>query len=94
MSDTITAELFARHIGKAVSLSDGRKLTLTAVDQQGSQASGVPRAFTLLLRGAPDNIVSEGLHRLTFDGGENLDLYLIPIHTRSRDHQDYQIIFN
>jgi hypothetical protein len=94
MADAIAAELFTPHIGKAASLPDGRKLTLTAVDQQGSQTSGAPHAFTLLLRGAPDRIVPEGLHRLTFERGESLDLYLIPIHTRSRDHQDYQIIFN
>jgi hypothetical protein len=24
----------------------------------------------------------------------SFDLYLIPIHTPSRDHQDYQIVFN
>ena len=94
MSDTITAELFMPHIGKAASLPDGRELTLTAVDQRDPPASGAPPAFTLLLRGAPGQIVPEGLHRLTFDGGEGFDLYLIPIHTRSRDHQDYQIIFN
>ena len=94
MAATLTAELFTPHIGNAASLPDGRELTLTAIDQRGSQASGAPRAFTLLLRGAPESIVPEGLHRLTFDGGEGFDLYLIPIHTRSRDHQDYQIIFN
>ena len=28
------------------------------------------------------------------DGGASFDLYLIPIHTPSREHQDYQIVFN
>ena len=75
-------------------LPDGGKLTLTAVEQRESPAAGAPPAFTVLLRGGPDRIVPEGLHRLTIDGCESFDLYLIPIHTRSRDHQDYQIIFN
>ena len=94
MADTITAELFTPHIGKAVSLPDGRTLTLTTIDQRESGASGAPRAFTLLLRGPPDRIVPEGLHCLTLEGGASFDLYLIPIHTPSRDRQDYQIIFN
>ena len=94
MAHTITAERFTPHIGKAVSLPDGRTLTLTAIDRRESQGTGASNAFTLLLRGDPDRIVPEGLHRLTFDGGESFDLYLIPIHTPSRDHQDYQIVFN
>ena len=94
MIDTFSAELFTPHIDKAVSLPDGRELTLKAVDQRGSQATGGMRAFALLLRGPPDGIVPEGLHRLTFDGGESFELYLIPIRTTARDRQDYQIIFN
>ncbi len=95
MTDAVSAEIFMAHIGKAVSLPDGQRLTLTAVDQRAAHPPGAPRAaFSLILRGAPAPIVPEGMHRLMLDGGASFDLYLIPIHTPSREHQDYQIVFN
>ncbi len=79
---------------RTASLPDGQKLTLVAVEK-GNAAGAAPRAaFSLHLRGAPAPIAPEGMHRLTFEDGASFDLYLIPIHTPSRDHQDYQIVFN
>ena len=93
MTDEANAETFALYIGKAISLSDGPTLTLAAVDRHKSSTPG--GGFTLLLRGAPAPIAPEGgTARITFEGGASFDLYLIPIHTPSRDHQDYQIVFN
>ena len=92
MTDAASADTFAPYIGKAISLSDGPTLTLVAVDRHKSSTPG--GAFTLLLRGAPTPIAPEGVHRITLEGGASFDLYLIPIHTASRDHQDYQIVFN
>jgi hypothetical protein len=92
MTDAASAETFAPYIGRAVSLGDGPTLTLVAVDRHKSPMPGV--GFTLLLRGAPAPIAPEGMHRITLEGGASFDLYLIPIHTSSRDHQDYQIVFN
>jgi Domain of unknown function (DUF6916) len=94
MSDAPSAEIFTPHVGKAVSLPDGQKLTLVAVDERDAHSPTAPRSFSLLLRGAPAPIVPEGMHRLSFDGGASFDLYLIPVHTPSRDRQDYQIVFN
>jgi hypothetical protein len=92
MSDEATADAFGPHVGTAASLPDGRPLTLVKVERG---PAGAPRpAFSLLLSGDPERIVPEGLHRLAFDGGATFDLYLIPIHTASRDRQDYQIVFN
>ena len=31
---------------------------------------------------------------LTFEDGASFDLHVIPVHTASRDHQDYQVVFN
>lgn len=92
MTDAASAETFAPYIGRAISLGDGSTLTLVAVDRHKSPMPGV--GFTLLLRGAPAPIAPEGMHRITVEGGASFDLYLIPIHTPSRDHQDYQIVFN
>jgi hypothetical protein len=96
VTDPISAETFTPHVGAAVSLLDGPTLKLVAVDQPSSRAPrpAQPAAFSLILRGAPAPIVPEGMHRVVLEGGASFDLYLIPIHTSSRDHQDYQIVFN
>jgi hypothetical protein len=95
MVEVVSAETFAPHIGKPILLPDGHKLTLVAVDRRGAKAPGAPRAaFSLILSGALAPIVPEGLHRLTLEDGASFELYLIPIHTPSRDRQDYQIVFN
>ena len=94
MSDAPSAEIFMAHVGEEASLSDGQKLTLVAVNRRDSQGASPRGVFSLHLRGAPAPIAPEGMHRLTFGDGATFDLYLIPVHTPSRDHQDYQIVFN
>ncbi|HEY2616919.1 MAG TPA: hypothetical protein VGI78_06245 [Acetobacteraceae bacterium] len=96
MTDAPDASSFAPYIGETVSLRDGHALTLMAVDQRDALAPGTAmRApFSLKLRGPPAPIVPEGVHRLVFGDGAGFELYLIPVHTPSRDHQDYQVVFN
>jgi len=95
MGEVVSAMTFTPHIGRAVLLADGHRLRLVAVDQRGSPPPGAPRGpFSLILSGAPAPTVPEGLHRLTLEDGASFELYLIPIHTPSRDRQDYQIVFN
>jgi hypothetical protein len=96
MSDAINAETFTPYVGKPGSLANGQALTLVAIDLHRSpQPNTAPdTSFSLLLRGAAAPIVTEGLHRLAFEDGASFELYLIPIHTPSRDHQDYQVVFN
>jgi hypothetical protein len=96
MSDALTADMFVSHIGRSMSLPDGRTLMLIAVDRSpGTGHGSAPRApFSLLLRGQPAPVVPEGLYRVTLEDGAGFELYLIPVHTPARDHQDYQIVFN
>jgi hypothetical protein len=96
MSYAINSETFTPYVGRPASLANGQALTLVAVDLHRSpRPNAAPgTSFSLLLRGAATPIVSEGLYRLAFEDGANFELYLIPIHTPSRDHQDYQVVFN
>jgi uncharacterized protein DUF6916 len=52
------------------------------------------RPFSLILRGPPAPVLPEGLHRMAIADGPILPLYVIPILTAGRNHQDYQIVFN
>jgi hypothetical protein len=94
MTDAPGAEIFMAHVGEEASLADGQKLMLVAVEKRHAAGAAPRAAFSLHLRGAPAPIAPEGMHRLAFEDGASFDLYLIPIHTPSRDHQDYQIVFN
>lgn len=96
MSDAINAETFTPYVGRPASLASGQALTLVAIDLHRSpRPNAAPGAsFSLLLRGAAAPIASEGSHRLAFEDGASFELYLIPIHTASRDHQDYQVVCN
>jgi len=96
MSDAINAKTFAPYVGRPASLANGQTLTLVAVDlHRSTRPDAAPEtSFSLILRGAEAPIAAEGLHRLAFGDGASLELYLIPIHTPSRDHQDYQVVFN
>ena len=71
-------------------------LTLAAVNRHrfpGWEAA--PRQpFSLILRGPPHPILPEGSHRVAIADGPILTLYIIPVLTAGRDHQDYQIVFN
>ncbi len=96
MTGSINAETFKPYVGQPASLSNGPNLTLAAVTPHRSRSADAPpgATFSLLLSGPPAPVAPEGMHRLTFEDGASFDLYLIPIHTPSRDRQDYQIVFN
>ena len=94
MGAAITAETFTPHIGKSVSLSNGWRLTLAAVDVPKSSRPDGPAGFTLLLRGACSPVAPEGLYTVAIEGGPSVALYVIPVHTPSPAHQDYQVVFN
>jgi Domain of unknown function (DUF6916) len=96
MVDAINAETFRPHVGKTASLSNGHRLTLVAVEVPKSPRADASQEsrFVLILRGAPFPVAPEGMYALTFEDGARFGLYVIPIHTPSRDHQDYQVVFN
>ena len=91
MEEMPTAETFEALVEQVLRLEDDTPLTLVAVERPTDPARGA-RVFTLILRGARQPVVAEGLHRLTHQDGESYDLYIMPIHTLGSVHQDYQIV--
>jgi hypothetical protein len=98
MAEMLTAEAFAPHVGKQLHpLGQHRMLTLVSLrvdNRPGATLAAGRKPFTLILRGAPDDVLPEGLYHSAIDGGPSFDLYIIPIHTVSREHQDYQVVVN
>jgi len=97
MSRVLTARDFAAHVGKTVTpKGQHRVLTLVSVNTTKWPGwDGMTREpFTLILRGPPDDVLPEGLYDVALDGGPDLALHIMPIHTAARDRQDYQVAFN
>jgi hypothetical protein len=96
MADMQTADDFAPYIGKTFR-AEGRHHALTFVTldaRDHAPGSAMRKPFTLILRGPHADVLPEGFYRFTIDAGPSFDLYIIPVHTAGRDHQDYQIVFN
>ncbi len=51
-------------------------------------------SFTLLFQGPRDDVLPEGMRTITAADGRAFDVYVMPIHTPGREHQDYQVVFN
>ncbi|MGH7045919.1 MAG: DUF6916 family protein [Stellaceae bacterium] len=95
--DRLTADDFAPYVGKRFH-PDGTdfELTLVRIDQPGfpGWAATMRKPFSLILCGPHGRVLPEGMYRIVIEGGPSLALYMMPIFTLSRDHQDYQIAFN
>ncbi len=99
MLERLEPEDILPHVNKTVRI-DGFPHALTIVEvtvrQQGAAeiALKLPRPFTVIFRGAPGDVLAEGLHTLNVEDGPTFTMHVIPIHTPQRDRQDYQAIFN
>lgn len=97
MDQVLTAADFAPHLGK-VFRAEGQPQALTFVSLNDRLPPGWPSGmrppFILTLRGAPSPVLPEGLYRFVIEDGPAFDLHIMPVHTPSRDYQDYQIAFN
>lgn len=96
MSRLLTPEDFEPHVGKAFRpVGQHRVLTLVSIDTgRYPGAESLPRQpFILILRGPPTDVLPEGSYDVTVDGGPEFSLYIAPIHTSSRDRQEYQVVF-
>jgi hypothetical protein len=96
MTDRPTADLFLPHVGKAFR-PHGQHHVLTLVSVDTRQPPGWEQAkfafFALLLRGPAGDVLPEGHYNFNVEDGPEIDFYIMPVHTPSRDYQDYQAIF-
>jgi hypothetical protein len=97
MDQVLTAADFAPHLGK-VFHAEGQPHVLTFATLNDRVRPDWPAAmrapFSLILRGPPDAVLPEGSYRFTIEDGPSFELHIMPIHTPSREYQDYQVAFN
>jgi len=99
MQEQLTPEDFLAHVDKTFRVKGGEHaLTLARVEQRRLEewetSEGLRQPFNLIFRGPPGNVLREGLYTLEVEGGPAFELYVIPIHTPTRDRQNYQAAFN
>ena len=95
--DQLTADDFICYLGrKARPSGSGLDLVLDRIDRREFPGwEGVTRKpFSLIFRGPRKPVLPEGLYPFEIADGLTLTLYVIPILTAARDHQEYQVIFN
>lgn len=94
MLEEMTAETFQPLLGRTFAVRGGRHAFELAEVEVGPAQPGWDRLpFTLVFRGAPGDVLAEGMHVLDADGAGGFELYLMPIQTAARDRQDYQAVF-
>lgn len=97
MDQVPTAADFAPHLGK-VFRAEGHPFALKFVTLNDRPRPDWPadmrQPFILILRGESSPILAEGSYRFAIEDGPSFELYIMPVHTPSRDYQDYQIAFN
>jgi hypothetical protein len=99
MAELLTPEDFRPHIDKAFRVRGGRhSLTLAEVQarilSETERQAVLRQVFNLIFRGPPGDVLTEGIYTLEVDDGPSFELYVMPIHTPTRDRQDYQAAFN
>jgi hypothetical protein len=93
----LTADIFAPHLGASFKVEGGHHvLSLSEVERLENQPGHAPdfAPFVLIFSGPPGEVLAEGMHTITREGGAAYDLYLIPVHTPAPGRQDYQAVFN
>jgi hypothetical protein len=97
MDELLTHEQFSPYLGKRFGFH-GHHLTLLlrSIDLQPQFAApGVSRVpFTLIFEGPAGDILPAGHYRIAVPDSPVFEMYVSPIHTPAREHQDYQAVFN
>jgi hypothetical protein len=95
--DQLTADDFSGYLdGKVWPGGRGLEMVLDRIDRP--EFPGWERVarkpFSLIFRGPRQPVLPEGLYPVEFADRPTLVLYVIPILTPARNHQEYQVVFN
>lgn len=97
MTSSPQHEDFTPHLNKLFRF-EGRHHALRLAQIDVSDLPHAPelthKPFTLIFHGPKQDIMPEGLYVAEVEDGPRFDLYIMPIHTRAPDRQDYQAVFN
>ena len=99
MAEQLTPQHFLPHVQKVFRIEGGQHaLTLTRVEQRRLEDHetevGLREPFNLIFRGPPGDVLAQGLYAVTVEDGSSFELYVMPIYTPMREHQNYQASFN
>ena len=97
MDEPLSLDLFMPSVGKRVGF-EGQSMTLLLAEAEAKPRAAMPDAervpFVLRFQGPSEPILPPGIYRAVFEDGPVVELHIVPIHTVSRDRQDYQAVFN
>lgn len=97
MAETLHHRDFEPHVG-ALFRFPGSHVGLRLVKIERNEAHAEPDGgrmpFTLIFHGPAGDLLPEGLYAAETEGGAGLEFYVMPVHTPSRDRQEYQAVFN
>ncbi len=97
MSAPLTHEDFQPHVGHEFRFGgQPQVLRLSRIDVgDGPPLPGLSyKIFTLIFAGPRGNVLPEGFYAAEAEGGARFELYILPIHTKTPDRQEYQVVFN
>ena len=90
-------EDFTPHVNKSFRF-EGRhhSLRLAAVDvsELPNSPDNQRKPFTLIFHGPRGDVMPEGFYVAEVEGGTHFEFYVIPIHTKAPERQEYQVVFN
>lgn len=97
MDEPLTHERFLPYVSQQFGL-EGHHLMLLLRSVDPHPRFAAPRAqrvpFTLIFDGPVDDVLPAGDYRAAAPDGPVFELHIMPIHTHSRDRQEYQVVFN
>jgi hypothetical protein len=97
MAESLDHRDFAPHVGKLFRFPR-HNVALRLVKIERHDAFAEPDAerapFSLTFHGPANDLLPEGSYPAQVEGGAVLEFHVMPVHTQSRDRQDYQAVFN
>ena len=95
MLEEITRSTFAENMNSTFRLyyAPGQAMQVELVELSGGRSSPQQTVFSVVFRGSPDTVLSQGTYRMEHDTLAPFDLFLVPI-SRDKEGTYYEAVFN